>query len=76
MIGNAAQWVEDCWHPTYKGAPTDGSAWGDGKCTRRVVRGSAWGDGPEDLRVAARYNESAVDHEAGVGFRLVRVPGP
>jgi formylglycine-generating enzyme required for sulfatase activity len=24
--GNAAEWVEDCWNPTYRGAPNDGSA--------------------------------------------------
>jgi formylglycine-generating enzyme len=27
MHGNAYQWVEDCWHDNYQGAPTDGSAW-------------------------------------------------
>lgn len=26
MSGNVWEWVEDCWHGRYKGAPTDGSA--------------------------------------------------
>ena len=26
MHGNAYEWVEDCWFPSYEGAPTDGSA--------------------------------------------------
>src|SRR5262245_63389624 len=27
MHGNVWEWVEDSWHETYDGAPTDGSAW-------------------------------------------------
>ena len=25
--GNVWEWVEDCWHASYRGAPSDGSAW-------------------------------------------------
>jgi formylglycine-generating enzyme required for sulfatase activity len=57
MYGNVWEWVEDCWHPTYDKAPSDGSAWtsdcADG--ARRVVRGGSWDDVPADLRSAARY---------------------
>lgn len=28
MFGNVWEWVEDCFHNNYEGAPTDGSAWG------------------------------------------------
>jgi formylglycine-generating enzyme required for sulfatase activity len=27
MSGNAAEWIEDCWHNNYDGAPSDGHAW-------------------------------------------------
>ncbi len=27
MHGNVTEWVEDCWHPSFEGAPDDGSAW-------------------------------------------------
>ncbi len=27
MTGNVWEWVQDCWHDSYRGAPTDGSAW-------------------------------------------------
>jgi formylglycine-generating enzyme required for sulfatase activity len=27
MHGNVWEWVEDCWNDSYKGAPSDGSAW-------------------------------------------------
>ena len=43
MAGNAKEFVEDCWHGDYEGAPRDGSAWIlGGDCTRRVVRGGSW----------------------------------
>jgi formylglycine-generating enzyme required for sulfatase activity len=29
MFGNVWDWVEDCFHNNYQGAPTDGSAWGE-----------------------------------------------
>ena len=25
--GNVGEWVQDCWHKNYQGAPSDGSAW-------------------------------------------------
>ena len=40
--GNVAEWVEDCYHGTYEGAPDDGSAWITGDCKERVFRGGAW----------------------------------
>src|SRR5262249_48832802 len=52
--GNAWQWVEDCWHENYQGAPVDGSAWVSGACTDRVLRGGAWNSGPDSLRAASR----------------------
>jgi formylglycine-generating enzyme required for sulfatase activity len=33
------EWVEDCYHKNYRGAPTDGSAWTTGACALRVLRG-------------------------------------
>jgi formylglycine-generating enzyme required for sulfatase activity len=32
MHGNAWQWMQDCWHRNYDGAPADGSAWLSGSC--------------------------------------------
>jgi formylglycine-generating enzyme required for sulfatase activity len=53
LHGNVREWVEDGWHGSYKGAPTNGSAWttnceGDG----RVVRGGSWNFNPWFLRSA------------------------
>ena len=27
MHGNVWEWLDDCWHDTYEGAPSNGSAW-------------------------------------------------
>jgi len=26
-VGNVREWVQDCWHDSYHGAPSDGAAW-------------------------------------------------
>src|SRR5262249_4655014 len=43
MLGNVWQWVQDCYNPSYELAPTDGSAWLKGDCSRRIRRGGGWG---------------------------------
>jgi serine/threonine protein kinase/formylglycine-generating enzyme required for sulfatase activity len=43
IVGNALEWLADCWHGGFTGAPTDSSAWARGlQCDRAVVRGSNW----------------------------------
>jgi formylglycine-generating enzyme required for sulfatase activity len=32
MVGNVYEWVEDCYHDSYNGAPADGAAWTGGDC--------------------------------------------
>ena len=70
--GNVREWVEDCWHENYKGAPTDGRAWTSGKCDRRVVRGGSWFNLPRDLRSANRIRYYSGVRSGKVGFRVAR----
>ena len=72
MIGNAWSWTADCYHDSYAGAPTDGSAWMAGDCLRRVIRGSAWGGNPAYLRVSARYRLVPTERGDHIGFRLAQ----
>jgi formylglycine-generating enzyme required for sulfatase activity/energy-coupling factor transporter ATP-binding protein EcfA2 len=77
MVGNVFQWVEDCWHEDYNGAPTDGSAWSEGgTCDGRVVRGGSWSSPPSNLRSAARNWISATGRTAALGIRVGRTLGP
>jgi sulfatase modifying factor 1 len=54
ILGNAAEWVEDCYTSSYSDGPTDGSAYRIETCDRRIVRGGTWGSIPRDVRSAAR----------------------
>jgi len=72
MLGNAREWVADCWKNTYTGSPHDGSAWLAGDCSLRVHRAGAWIDVPNSIR-AARRNKSATDFHTYInGFRIAR----
>jgi formylglycine-generating enzyme required for sulfatase activity len=76
MHGNVWEWVEDCYKDSYKGVPTNGSAWLTGDCDRRVVRGGSWVSSPQYLRSAFRFRLTAVVRNSIVGFRVGRTLTP
>jgi formylglycine-generating enzyme required for sulfatase activity len=73
--GNVIEWIQDCWHENYEGAPLDGSAWEQkdgGDCGRRGLRGGHWRVAQDFMRSSFRmWNRSTVRRHA-LGFRLVR----
>jgi formylglycine-generating enzyme required for sulfatase activity len=72
MSGNVWEWVQDCWHADYTGAPTDGSAWvGNGTCGQRVFRGGGWFDSLPFLHAAYRNKNEPSSRFFYLGFRLV-----
>lgn len=72
--GNVAEWVQDCYHPNYEGAPVDGSVWEGGDCSMRVVRGGSFSSPPPSLRSAKRDKFPARQGYDNIGFRVVRDP--
>jgi formylglycine-generating enzyme required for sulfatase activity len=76
VLGNVWEWVQDCWHDRYQGAPTDGSAWESGGCDRRVLRGGSWNDEPRVVRAAVRYGDQPGFRNINNGFRLARTLSP
>lgn len=72
VIGNAWEWVEDCFHDTYDGAPTDGSAWTEGECKYRVNRGGGWGNPPGYSRLGRRDKLVPDLRGQTVGLRVTR----
>lgn len=74
MHGNAAEWVQDWLHDTYRDAPSDGSAWTrDGRADWRVRRGGAWYSSPDALRSANRGAGGFPNGtDDGTGFRIAR----
>jgi formylglycine-generating enzyme required for sulfatase activity/serine/threonine protein kinase len=78
MSGNVWEWVQDCYHDSYTGAPKDGSEW-RGSCSesgRRVLRGGSWGNGPWVLRSANRNGLVTGDRLNDLGFRVARTLTP
>ncbi|MDX2221739.1 MAG: formylglycine-generating enzyme family protein [Rhodospirillaceae bacterium] len=73
VLGNAWEWIDDCWHETHAGRPTDASIWRGGTCDRlRMNKGASWSHYPWGMRSAVR-NRAGID--AGyntTGIRLVR----
>ena len=71
MHGNVQEWVQDCWHGSYRGAPTDGSAWVE-ICSGRVVRGGSWNFPPNFSRSAFRTEWPTGYRPHWIGFRVAR----
>jgi len=72
ITGNVSEWMADCWHQNYVKAPTDGSAWVNPGCERRVVRGGYWASAPEQSRAAFRFPVNAKSYGSVIGFRVAR----
>ena len=68
MMGNVREWVSDCWHPDYNGAPRDGRKWeAGGDCDLRVMRGRTARPWPTS-RIGITTENVRVDN----GFRVAR----
>ena len=75
--GNVWEWVEDCWHENYGGAPLDGGAWvTGGDCGFRMLRGGSWSNYPWNLRSAFRLRNETGVRDSTVGFRVARTLAP
>ncbi|MGD8935879.1 MAG: SUMF1/EgtB/PvdO family nonheme iron enzyme [Thiogranum sp.] len=72
MLGNLFEWVDDCWHDSYRGAPTDGSAWAQGDCEARALRGGSWYSRPEYVRSAFRNHFDRATRASTFGIRVAR----
>lgn len=70
MSGNVWEWVEDWYHPDYRGAPEDGRAWIDPRGPGRVIRGGSWQNRALFSQSARRqYSDPANRSGADIGFR-------
>ncbi len=76
MAGNVFQWIADCWHDSYVGAPVDGSAWVDGACAEHIIRGGSFAHLPRLLRSAYRFKDPVEHRSIPLGFRLARTLEP
>ncbi len=75
MLGNVFQMTADCWNETYSGAPSDGSLWMTGDCTRYADRGGNFWADASGLRTAYRILDRKGNRSYGGGFRVAKT-GP
>ena len=72
MSGNVWEWVQDWYHDSYSGAPTNGSAWESPTGSYRVYRGGSWSLSARYVRVAFRYRYVPAYRDDYLGFRVSR----
>lgn len=73
MLGNADEWVEDCWKENYLGASsTQDALQFSGNCSERISRGGAWVVIPKYVRAAFRISGPASYRGHATGFRVAR----
>ncbi|WP_396604624.1 SUMF1/EgtB/PvdO family nonheme iron enzyme [Bradyrhizobium sp. YCK136] len=74
MGGGVDQWVADCWHRTYQGAPNDGSAWSGGDCSSHVLRSGSWKNDSRYVRPSNRDGYDTNVRYPTHGFRVALGP--
>ncbi|WP_020656886.1 formylglycine-generating enzyme family protein [Massilia niastensis] len=70
--GGVWEWVSDCWHNNFKGAPADGRSWDEPNCRVRVIRGGSWREGAAYMVASTRFRYDASVRHAQNGFRVAR----
>jgi len=70
--GGVWEWVSDCWHKSYKGAPGDGSAWSKSDCRENVVRGGGWRNDSSYIHSASRFKYDSNVRYILHGFRVAK----
>jgi formylglycine-generating enzyme required for sulfatase activity/TRAP-type uncharacterized transport system substrate-binding protein len=76
MNGSVAEWVADCWHKNYQGAPATNLPWVDANCRQHVLRGGSWEDDASEARSASRDPYDTWVRYMTHGFRPARSDGP
>jgi formylglycine-generating enzyme required for sulfatase activity len=72
MAGNIWEWVQDCYHEDYTGAPADGSPWETSCDGRRAWRGGSYTSNPYGLQTTRRGGLDSGDIRGYVGIRCAR----
>lgn len=73
MLGNANEWVADCWNDDHRSATGNQAARLTGAdCGLRVMRGQGWTAIAAGTRAAFRVKMNATDRRFTFGFRVAR----
>ncbi|ANB73804.1 hypothetical protein AYM40_16655 [Paraburkholderia phytofirmans OLGA172] len=67
MLGNAYQWVSDCFQFTYSNDPED---FHFPDCSKKTARGASWATIPIGVRSSVRHAYKTETRDSAIGFRL------
>jgi formylglycine-generating enzyme required for sulfatase activity/uncharacterized caspase-like protein len=70
--GGVWEWVSDCWHKSYDGAPKDGSSWDKPDCRENVIRGGSWRNDASYIHSASRFKYDFSVRYIQNGFRVAK----
>jgi formylglycine-generating enzyme required for sulfatase activity len=74
--GNAWEWVVDCNHKDYEGAPTDGRAWIDTEdCLFAIIRGGSYLNLVQRSSTTVRAGRPKTGGATNMGFRIAKGGG-
>jgi len=76
MLGNAWQWVQDCYGDNYNTILAAGSAIESQSCSFRVLRGGSWNYFPRNLRAGHRLRIGPANRNYDFGLRVARTLTP
>ncbi len=75
LVGNAREWLDDCWHASYAGHPATGQSWTTGCVGTELdksVRGGGWPHLAKLMRSAHRGTVPQAQRHNDLGLRVVR----
>jgi len=70
--GGVWEWVSDCWHKSYDGAPKDGSSRNKPDCRENVIRGGSWRNDSSYIHSASRFKYDSSVRYIQNGFRVAK----
>jgi sulfatase modifying factor 1 len=72
IIGNVAEWVEDCYTPTREHLWESGAPPPQTSCAKRLAKGGSWGTLAHNIRIAERLPYTATHRDDSIGIRVAK----
>lgn len=72
IIGNVAEWVEDCYDATRERLSESGAPPTETNCAKRVAKGGSWGTLAHNVRIAERLPYAPAHRDDSIGIRVAK----
>jgi sulfatase modifying factor 1 len=72
IIGNVAEWVEDCYSATRERLSDSGEPPSQTTCDKRVAKGGSWGTLAHNVRIAERLPYAVAHRDDSIGIRVAK----